>query len=225
MDNYPLSNNINISYNNQISNDINTPYTPYNSKCNDMTASNNLISLNSIIFDDESCCCKCCNRKIILKDPNNITFKQNGLCFMIFLFIFSSIFPLMFLSYFFLNPFEEDSSIALFLGLFFLLIPLILGTLPECYVHIKLDNNSLIIIKRRLLYKKTKIYYKGEVSYIRIRPSSGEERGYEYNIDLITSWKNEDIFFFESNKKISELNGISYIIDLINKHIETNMRF
>ena len=37
MDNYPLSNNMN----NQISNDINTPY---NSKiCNDITASNNLI--------------------------------------------------------------------------------------------------------------------------------------------------------------------------------------
>ena len=40
----------------QISNDINTPY---NSKiCNDMTASNNLIFLDSILFDDESCCCK-----------------------------------------------------------------------------------------------------------------------------------------------------------------------
>ena len=110
--NYPLSNDMNSSSNFQISKNINTPYNALIS--NIINTSNNSIFLNSIIYDDESgcCCCKCCNSQIILNDPNNITFIQNGLCFVFFLFLFSSIFPLFLLSLAILNIFEEDTTIA-----------------------------------------------------------------------------------------------------------------
>ena len=222
--NYPLSNDINSSSNFQLSKDINSPYNALIS--NNINTSNNLIFLNSIIYDDESgcCCCKCCNSQIILNDPNNITFIQNGLCFVFFLFLFSSIFPLFLLSLAILNIFEEDKTIAIVVGLFLLLFPILLGTVVECRVYIKLDNDSIKVIKRRLLFRKTRVYYKAEVSYIKIKCTSGEESGYKYNIDLITTSRNEDIFFFSSNKEIIELNGIIYIINYINKYIETNMR-
>ena len=183
---------------------------------------NDLLEPNIILYDDKDCiCCNCKGQKIIMNDRNKFTFINRSTCCLSFLSIFSFSFLILpgiisFIIY------QNLESLLISL-LFFLISIIIIGFCLNYYSCLILEENSIKIIKRKLLYKTTIIYDKFELDRIELEYKSDEDEDsprhcYYFNL-LLTSGKKEMIYKLSTNNDKVNREGFDALLNIVNLYI------
>ena len=123
-------------------------------------------------------------------------------------------------------------SMTIILSIFILIGPLSIGLFFGCtrnyYTYLLLESNSIILTKKFLCRKEIIIYNMGDLEKAEIcyKAVPREEIDY-YCFKLYfvrTSGEKEEFFRKLTPQDNVELKGIKYFIDLINIHIQKNMK-
>ena len=186
------------------------------------TQYNDSLEPNSIIYDDKDCfCCNCKGKKIIMNNRSKFTFIYRSTCYLTFLLILSFSFLLIpgiaaFIMY---SKIESLLVSLLFLMIFIFKLCFCLNY----YSCLILDGNSVKIIKRKLLYKNTKIYDKFELDRIELEyESGGGEEGpnhlYYFNL-ILTSGKKERIYCLGTNNDNINREAFDALLNIVNLYI------
>ena len=185
---------------------------------------NGSYELNTNIYEDINLCC-CCfgGKKIIINNRSKFTFVYKSLGFLIFIyFIFSSI-PLAGIVYGIII--SEYKNI--FLGLLFILIEgIIIGCCLNYYNCLILDQNTISIIKRRLIYKTYSSYEMCDLDKFEVEFSSdydvesGSTHHYYFNL-FLKSGKIETIYCLIPTKTNFNKEGIDALTKIINQYIKS----
>ena len=186
------------------------------------TKYNDLLEPNSTIYDDNDCfCCNFRGQKIIMNDRNKFTFIYRSTFCLTFLLIVCFSFLILPGIIYFIN-YQKLESLLISLLIFFIFI-IIIGFCLNYYSCLILDENSVKIIKRKLLYKKTIIYDKFELDRIELEYKSDEDEDsprhcYYFNL-LLTSGKKELIYKLGTNNDKVDREAFDALINIVNLYI------
>ena len=172
----------------------------------------------------------CIESRIIRTDSRTFTYKKGSIfkwSVIIFLFIIPS--SVAIITLFTIDKFELNDLIGYFFGLF---LPFSSGICMGCCIDTGMDlilePKSIKLIKKNMYIKKKTIYNFGELEKAEIwYYYDSEPNAYNHNFNLYfvrISGKKELFHTISSDRGNVELTGIKYFIDLINEHIQKNMR-
>ena len=219
-----------------LSNDISTPLNSKeihsdedNNIKNNIKNPSNKIPENLPIYFGIS---YCGNQKpiITMNNKNKYTFEEAGCCYTYFMFFVCCGFSLitLILTLMFVE-FGMNFLISILIWLLITILPILFGCLATYDTILTLENDSLSITKRRIFRKIIKVYQKGELERIEMKyfyndnPESDETHTYTIDLILKSGETNTFFKFFPSSKNI-EQKGINYMLNLINFHINNNMK-
>ena len=185
---------------------------------------NGTYELNTILYEDiDCCCCGFGGKKIIMNDRNKITFIYKSRGFLVFIFFLYSIIPLAGIV---IDIIKKDYNNLLIILLFILIGGLVIGCSLNYYNCLMLDQNTITIIKRRLLFKTTSSYERSELEKFEVEFSSDYdvERGrahyYYFNL-FLKSGKVETIYCLIPTKIDFNKEGIDALTNIINQYIKS----
>ena len=183
---------------------------------------NDLLEPNSLIYEDKNCIgCNGTGQKIIMNDKSKFTFIYRSTLCLTFISILN-ILSLIFLgiSYFIMYRKLEVLLLFIFTCLIYIIIIGFYINFSSCLI---LDENSVKIIKRKLLYKTTIIYDKFELDRIELEykfcaKGEGPSHYYDFNL-LLTSGKKEMIYKLSTNNDKVNRKDFDALLNIVNLYI------
>ena len=184
---------------------------------------NGTCELNTIVYKDINLCCCFDGRKIIMNDRNKFTFVYRTTGYLAFIFSLFAIFPLTRIVY---DLIKMDYYNMLICFLYILIEGLVIGFCLNYYNCLILDQNTITIIKRRLLYKTSSSYENCELEKFEVefRSDYGAEGGsshYYYFDFFLKSGKIETIYCLIPTKIDFNKEGIDTLKNIINQYIQS----
>ena len=180
--------------------------------------------LNTIIYKDLDCfCCSCDGKKIIMNNRNKFTFFYRGKCLYAYSFILCLLFPVFGLVGTIL---KSDYWGMLVILLIALIIVLVLGCYLKYYSCLILDQNTITIIKRRLLFKTSSTYERCDLEKFELefKDLYDSDRGfsdyYYFNL-FLRSGKVETIYCLNPTIHNFNKEGIDALTNIINQYINS----
>ena len=112
--------------------------------------------------------------------------------------------------------------------LFIFSLALICGCLAHHKIYLRIGDNSIHLTKKALLKTRLVVYNRGQLERAEIiykYDISLDEYPHGFYFNLVTTKGNKiNLFQFRSAKIDVDLKGIKYFADIINYHIQNNMK-
>ena len=180
---------------------------------------------------DQNCCIRlsnwCDNMKKITR-IESFTFTLEDITFFPIFIKFAVVLTILIIICISFNKSIEDILINIAVAL---IACTVLVLFTGCYVVykiiLKLEQNSIVLIKRCMLNTKTTIYKSGELEKVEIyyvHAGKHDKNNHVYNFYFIKKTGNREKFHkIICSKGDEDFKGVKYFIDLINQYIQNNM--
>ena len=184
---------------------------------------NGTYELNTVLYKDINLCCCFDGKKIIMNDRNKFTFVYKTTGYLAFIFLIFSIFPFTGLIY---GIIKMEYNNMFFCFIFIFIEGLIIGFCLNYYNCLILDQNTVTIIKRRLLYNTSLSYERCELEKFKVEFRSdydvetGSSHHYYFNF-FLKSGKIETIYSLIPTKIDFNKEGIDTLTKIINQYIQS----